>query len=54
MSHKTLDFNREHKTLLLHAGQIPKTNLVLSSKLQATLYAKERVQGEGKVLLMIH
>lgn len=54
MSHKTLDFNREHKTLLLCAGQIPKTNLVLSSKLQATLHLKGRVKGEGKVLLTIH
>lgn len=53
MSHKKLDFNREHKTLLLRAGHIPKANLVLSNELQATLHLKGRVVGEGKVLFMI-
>lgn len=51
---QTLDFNRQHKTLLLCAGQIPKTNLALSSELQATSHAKGGVQGEGKVLLKKH
>lgn len=45
MSHKTLDFNKEHKTPLLRTGQIPKTNLVLSSKLQATLNARKKSAG---------
>jgi len=51
MSHKTFDFNREHKTLLLCTGQIPKTNSVLSRELQATLHLKGRVEGEGKLLI---